>query len=141
MMKHDFCSDEYLREAERILAGLAAEYAEVLGAETFSSCVVCFNAPANARPSPDGAAAWTMTVSAGGSAVLRGRRDDVDSLVLADYASSLPRARRILNDDAGGGPPPDEEQGVRRTGDLSKISPAMRTLLRSFHNELAKITA
>jgi hypothetical protein len=137
MTKYDFCSDEYLREARRILARLAQEYAPRLGAETFSSCVVCFDAPPNARPEADGTAAWTMTVSAGASSITRGRRDDVDSLVQADYVSSLPRAKRVLDGES----PPDEEAGVRRSGDPSQLSETMRQLLRTLHNELAALTA
>ena len=137
MTKYAFCSDEYLGEARRILARLTEEYAPVLGDETFSSCVICFDAPAHARPGADGVAAWTMSVGAGASSVTRGRRDDVDSLVQADYASSIPRAQRVLDDAS----PPDEEAGVRRTGDVSQLSDVMRRLLRTLHNELAVITA
>jgi hypothetical protein len=140
MTKLEFCSDAYLAEARRLLARLVARHGPDLGSESFSSCVVCLDAPPHLRAGPDGAVAWTMSVSSDTASVVRGRRDDVDSLVVGDYSSSLPRARRFLSDDPNE-TLPEEEPGVRRTGDLLKLSPAMRSLLRAFHNQLAEITA
>lgn len=138
MTKYEFCSDAYLDQARRLLAQLMESHGQGIGEETFSSCVVCLHAPDRLRSEPDGSVAWTMTIGPQGSSVTRGRRDDVDSIVTADYEISLPRARRILS---GSPDEPAAEPGVNRTGDLAKLSMAMRTLLRAFHNQLAAITA
>jgi hypothetical protein len=139
MTKYEFCSDAYLDQARRLLAQLVVSHGQGLGDETFSSCVICTDAPASLNPAPDGSVAWTMAVGRGLARITRGREDDVDSIVVGDYAGALPRARRIISGDPDERLP--EEEGVRRTGDIASLSPAMRALLRAFHNALAEITA
>jgi hypothetical protein len=129
-----FASVAWVDAARDILEELASQHGEP--GRKYSCCERFTDAPAEL--SATGIVAWHFRIDGTAVTVQRGDVTDVDLLVTADYAATLPMARliytpEILAQQQEEGPPPH----VTMEGDRSKSPPYLIEL----HNRLAAVTA
>lgn len=126
--RFEFCSDAWLRQAQRVLSALVEQAGPALAGVRFSGCEVFMDPPANLRQNGEARTYWYFRIGDGAAVATREDRTDVDFRVVVDYQATLIKARTVY---------PAAPAAAGR----SPRQAALTALFHELHNRLAELTA